>query len=108
MTAPTVAPPFKKIPIFLKFPPEHWLAGMTVERGRLCSCGERFFQQSLVNTEYLDSLKGHQSKMFVDECCEIEKKSTPPGFRIWTPARCPICERARMNKPTQPRLDNGA
>lgn len=106
MTAPpAAAPPFRKIPIFLKFPPEHWLAGMTVERGRLCGCNQRFFQQQLVNPEYLDSLRGMQGKLFVDECCVIEKKSDTQ-FRIWTPARCPVCERARMNTPSQPRLED--
>lgn len=99
MTAPAAAPPFRKIPIFHVFPSEHWLAGMTVERGRLCVCGRRFFAQSLVNPEYLDALRGDQSKMFVDDCCEIEKMDKPPGFRIWTPKKCFQCAR-RDNQPS--------
>lgn len=93
MTAPAAIPPFRKIPIFHVYPEGHHAAGKTVERGRLCVCGQRFFNQSLVNPEYLDALRGDQSKLFVDECCEIEKKDTPPGFRIWTPKRCFKCAR---------------
>jgi hypothetical protein len=109
MTAPAAVKekvPFKKIPIFHRFPatPE-WeemkLAGLTVERGRLCACGQRFFAQSLVNPEYLDSLRGDQSKMYVDECCEIEKIDKAPGFRIWTPSKCFQCLRRDMNPPRQ-------
>lgn len=107
MTAPAIiAPPFKKIPIFHTFPntpvwQEMKMVGMTVERGRLCNCGRRFFAQSLVNTDYLDSLRGDQSKMFVDDVCEIEKMDKPPGYRIWTPRNCFQCARRDNQPPVQ-------
>lgn len=98
MTAPATTPPFRKIPIFRTFPPEHWMAGMTVERGRLCeSCQKRWYSQSLVSTDYLDALRPAMSKLYVENACEIEKTVKAPGFRIWTPNACPDCLKSQMD-----------
>lgn len=95
MTAPVAekASAPRRIPFLYKFPPDHWLAGMDVERGRLCRCNKRFFSQGLVNHDYLDSLRPPQSKAFVERVCEVEKMDKPPGARIWTPRSCHECSR---------------
>lgn len=105
MSAPA-AVAFRKIPMIHTFPntplwQEMGMAGMKVERGKLCDCGRRFFAQSLVNTDYLDSLRGDQSRMFVDAVCEIEKMDKPPGFRIWTPNKCFQCAQRDNQPPVQ-------
>lgn len=71
------------------------MAGMTVERGRLCKCKKRFFNQSLLSPDYLDALRPAQSKLYVDSACEIELVS-PQIYRIWTPNCCPECLRGEM------------
>lgn len=90
----TAAQPFRKIPIFRKFPEGHWLAGLDVERGRLCACNRRWFPQGLVNPDYLDALRAPQSKAFVERLCEIEPPPTDEyPVRIWTPRECWECAR---------------
>lgn len=97
MTAPV--PPFRKIPIFHTFPhdfPLEELRGMTVERGRLCEqCQSRFYLQSLVTHEYLDSLRPAMSKLWVESACEPEQFRNT--VRIWTPNACPVCLRKDMD-----------
>lgn len=69
-----------------------------IVRGRLCSCcDQRWFEQQLVDSAWLVSMKEHNQpllKLFL-KTCEVEVEA---GVRIvHFPARCYLCDRARLS-----------
>jgi hypothetical protein len=68
------------------FPKSHEFGGMLIERGRFCVCGERYFPQFVVTSDYLAAV----GDAFLANCEVIAK-----GDRrvAWFPKRCHHCLR---------------
>ena len=68
-------------------------AGIIIERGRLCSCGVRFFPQWMVSKAWLDSLGQAKREFFLASC---ETGVTGGKTAHWFPRDCHVCVRRRM------------
>lgn len=78
------------------------MAGQLIERGRMCSICDRWFEQQQVDTEWLTSMRDNRPdllKVFL-KTCEVEVIA---GVRIvHFPARCYRCDRARLQPSPAP------
>lgn len=92
--------PFQPIPFLLTYPAGHELAGKLMERVRECSRCQRDFTQFRINPAWLNSFKSHKPPLDLEaflKTCEVTEARA-----VYIPARCGRCERATLNRETQP------